>query len=710
VSADTVQRGDIQHKLAYSGEIRARQQISVLPKASGRVEQVLVDTGAEVKAGDTLAVLDQDSPWMQILQARAALAQAEARLAGLRAGPRAEDIAAARAGLIQQQARLQNMRAGGRAEDVKTAELGLTAAQAKLQALRNGAADDVRQAAQSAVDSDKDALAAAEAAFAALGSQNATNLQTAHSQVETLQAQVETAQAQIDAANAALANLTGSSAADVQAAQSAYDQAYAQLQIAQAALKQNYSPSQAALAQAQAALEAARGQRASSQAQQTALEQKSAAPCADLPGAPRNSTACNSAKAAATSAVGAAEAAVEAAKGQLDLLKRGGTPAQQAQLQAAADEAQAQVNTARARLEALKGGGIAAERAQAEAQKQQAQGQLVQAQASLKVAQANLGALKNGNLDAQVKSAQAQVTAATERLKSDQARLDVALRGPTDEDIQQAQAAVDQAEQQLVKARQPYTPADLQQQEQAVAAAAAQLHKTENPYTEQDLAAAQAAVDGAQAQLDAAQLQLAQTTIIAPVDGVIAERLVAPGALVNPQTPLVTLVPPALEVVVNVDESHLGQLARGQDVQLEVAAFPGQAFAAQVESISPTLDPKTRTATVHIQPKDTDSGLRPGMFAQLKIVAAEKHDVVVVPKSAIASGDNQPRVAVIDTTNTARLQPVQLGLQNDNFAEVLTGLSSGQLLVTSGVANVHDGDVVAPRTDSLSAVAQAATQ
>jgi HlyD family secretion protein len=78
VSADTVQRGDIQHKLAYSGEIRARQQISVLPKASGRVEQVLVDTGAEVKAGDTLAVLDQDSPWMQILQARAALAQATA--------------------------------------------------------------------------------------------------------------------------------------------------------------------------------------------------------------------------------------------------------------------------------------------------------------------------------------------------------------------------------------------------------------------------------------------------------------------------------------------------------------------------------------------------------------------------------------------------------------------------------------------------------
>jgi multidrug efflux pump subunit AcrA (membrane-fusion protein) len=62
VSADTVKRGDTQQTLALSGEVRAREQISVIPKASGRVEQLLVDSGAEVKAGDTIAVLDQDNP------------------------------------------------------------------------------------------------------------------------------------------------------------------------------------------------------------------------------------------------------------------------------------------------------------------------------------------------------------------------------------------------------------------------------------------------------------------------------------------------------------------------------------------------------------------------------------------------------------------------------------------------------------------------
>src|SRR5712664_1268027 len=73
VATDTAHRGDIQQTLAFSGEIRARQQISVLPKASGRVEQMLVEVGSQVKAGDTIAILDQDNPRMQVVQASAAV-------------------------------------------------------------------------------------------------------------------------------------------------------------------------------------------------------------------------------------------------------------------------------------------------------------------------------------------------------------------------------------------------------------------------------------------------------------------------------------------------------------------------------------------------------------------------------------------------------------------------------------------------------------
>jgi RND family efflux transporter MFP subunit len=710
VTAEPAHRGDIQQALAYSGDIRAKSQINVLPKSTGRIDQLLVDIGSKIKAGDTIAVLDQDNPAMQVLQSRASLAQAQAKLATLQVGARSEDVASAAAGRAQQQAKLQNMLNQGRSEDIKAAEAGLAASKAKLQSLLNGADDDVRQAQQSAVDADKTALASAQAAFAALGAQNSASTQGLQSQVDTLQAQITTAQAQITSADAALANLPGSTGADVQAAQSAYDAAYAQLQNSQAALKQNYNPTQASITQAQAALEAAKNQRLAAQANLTALEQSATGACAktNLPGGGvinPNSTACSAAKSSAEESINSGEAAVASAQGQLDLLKRGGAPAQQSQLQAAADQAQASVNSTRARLDALTNGGVALARAQADAQKQTAQGQMVQAQNNLITAQANLNAAKSGNLDSIVKAAQSQVTASEERLKSDQAKLDVTLRGPRDEDVQAAQASVDQADQQLLKARQPFTAFDLQGQQDAVAQADAQLQKAQNPYTDQDLAAAQATVDAAQAQLDIAQLGLKETTVLAPVDGTISDRLVSPGALVNPQTPLVTLLPPDLELVVNVEENQLGQVAAGQNVQLQVAAFPNQPFNALVKTIAPTVDTKSRTAAVHIEPNAAADKLRAGMFARLNIVTGSKQNALLVPKSAILNPGSAtgPTVLLIDDTGKVHKQPVSLGLHDDKFSEVLTGVDNGQLVATSSLSDLSEGDVVAPQVETRTA-------
>jgi RND family efflux transporter MFP subunit len=709
VSAEPAHRGDIQQALAYTGDIHAKSQFDVLPKSTGRVEKLLVDVGSQVKEGDTIAILDQDNPTMQVLQARANLDQAQAKLATIEAGARSEDVDAAAAALAQQQTKLQNMSTQGRSEDIKAAQANLASAQAKYQSLVDGADDDVRQAEQSAVDSDQSALASAEAAYAALGGQNAATTQNLKSQIESLQAQIDTANAQINSADAALANLPGSSAADLQNAQSAYDAAVSQLEAAQANLKQNYAPPQASIEQAQAALEAARNQRATAEAQQTALEQNVTGACAKQIVAPGltinpNGTACGDAKAAATEAIQSADKAIQSAQAQLDQLKRGGTPAQQIQLQTAVDQAQDQVQTTKARLDALQNGGIEATRAQLVAQKQQAQGQLVQAQQNLTTAQANLNAANSGNLDSLVKSAASQVTAASERLKSDQAKLDVTMRGPRDSDIAAAQAAIDQAQQQLLKARQPFTALDLQQQQEAVAQAQAQLQKVQTPYTEQDVQSAQATVEAAQAQLDIAQLGLNETTVLAPVDGVVAAKIAAPGALVNPQTPLVTLVPPDLELVVNVEENKLGQVAAGQPVQLSVDAFPTQPFNAIVKTIAPTVDTKSRTAAVHIEPNDPNGMLKAGMFARLNIVTASKQNALLVPRSAIlndASAGNA--VLMIDSDGVVHKKPVSLGIQNDKLSEILSGLDNGQLVATGSLSDIADGEVVAPQVETNTA-------
>src|ERR687886_2079080 len=138
VPAATAQTGEIQQTLSYSGDVRAKEQITVLPKASGRVQRVLVDVGSPVHAGDLLAELEQDSPEIQVLQARANLAAAQAKLATIQAGAKPDDVAAAEEAVGQQQARLAAMQAQGRAEDVAAAQAGVAAQSARLNLMLSG--------------------------------------------------------------------------------------------------------------------------------------------------------------------------------------------------------------------------------------------------------------------------------------------------------------------------------------------------------------------------------------------------------------------------------------------------------------------------------------------------------------------------------------------------------------------------------------------
>ena len=93
VPATPVERSDLQQTLSFSGDVRAQNQITVLPKASGRVQQVLVDIGTPVHAGDAIAQLESDSPEIAVLQARAALSAAQSKLAMIQAGGKPDDIA-----------------------------------------------------------------------------------------------------------------------------------------------------------------------------------------------------------------------------------------------------------------------------------------------------------------------------------------------------------------------------------------------------------------------------------------------------------------------------------------------------------------------------------------------------------------------------------------------------------------------------------------
>ena len=143
-------------------------------------------------------------------------------------------------------------------------------------------------------------------------------------------------------------------------------------------------------------------------------------------------------------------------------------------------------------------------------------------------------------------------------------------------------------------------------------------------------------------------------------------------------------------------------------MQLSVPAFPQQTFSGAVRSIAPTVDSKSRTAAVRIEPNDGASRLRAGMFAQLSIVTAEKQNALIVPKQAVLVGipGTEPLVITIAPDGRVHRQPVRLGLQSDTADEILAGIDDGQLVATSSLSDLTDGDIVAPVVDTRIALAR----
>lgn len=230
VQTAAVQRGGLSSELTYSGNVQARQRVSIVPKVSGRVTKMAVEQGSAVNQGDVLLEIEKDALAAQVAQAEAGLAAAQARLDGLRAGPRAEQIAQAEANLKAAQAQLDQLKAGPTAEQIQAAEAQVRLARNQL-------------------------FATQTAADAALGSQ----LPNTFTQ-DQKEAQSGVAYEQIMIAEANLAQLkAGPTAEQLAQAEAAVAAAKAQLDLVrQPTTQYDLQAAQAGVAQAQAAVDLAR--------------------------------------------------------------------------------------------------------------------------------------------------------------------------------------------------------------------------------------------------------------------------------------------------------------------------------------------------------------------------------------------------------------------------------------------------------------------
>ncbi len=172
----------------------------------------------------------------------------------------------------------------------------------------------------------------------------------------------------------------------------------------------------------------------------------------------------------------------------------------------------------------------------------------------------------------------------------------------------------------------------------------------------------------------------------------IIGRSVEPGNVVQPGKELMALAPAGeTQIVVQMDERHLAELAVGQKALASADAFPGERFAAELVYINPGVDATRGSVEVKLKVSDPPKFLRQDMTVSVDIEVARRADTVVVPTETVrdASGP-QPWVLAI-RGHRAERQPVRLGMRGDHSTEVLEGVAPGDELIPATNGLVRPG-------------------
>jgi RND family efflux transporter MFP subunit len=206
-----------------------------------------------------------------------------------------------------------------------------------------------------------------------------------------------------------------------------------------------------------------------------------------------------------------------------------------------------------------------------------------------------------------------------------------------------------------------------------------------------DLARAQLTQNGAR--LEELRINLQNTSVVSPVNGFVSKRTVDPGAMVNTNTAIASVVDISrLRLVANVVEKDLRMVSAGDTAVVEVDAYPGEKFTGKIARVAPVLDPATRTAVMEVEVPNGDYKLKPGMYARINLTIEEHDSALVIPKTAVVDYQSQRGVWVPNDNDRATFVPLKLGIENSEEIEVVSGLNEGARFVNAGAAAVRNND------------------
>lgn len=220
---------------------------------------------------------------------------------------------------------------------------------------------------------------------------------------------------------------------------------------------------------------------------------------------------------------------------------------------------------------------------------------------------------------------------------------------------------------------------------------------------------AQAEISKARSVIVEAKATMAKTVLRAPFDGVVAEVDIEVGEWTTPSPPALP-IPPVLDLIdptsmyvsAPMDEVDSSKIRQEQPVRVTLDPFPGKHYGGHVHRISAyVLDIEEQNRTVEIEVELDDrafaSTLLPGTSADVEVILSVKEGVPRIPTSALFEGQ---KVFVVEN-GVLRLRPIAIGLKNWDFAEIIDGLSEGDVVVISlDQEGLADGVSVVVRSSS----------
>jgi HlyD family secretion protein len=205
------------------------------------------------------------------------------------------------------------------------------------------------------------------------------------------------------------------------------------------------------------------------------------------------------------------------------------------------------------------------------------------------------------------------------------------------------------------------------------------------------LQSAEGALDSAKGKYEGAKAGLSYSEIRSPLDGVVTDRPLFAGEMANAGQAIVTVMDvSSLLAKVHLSEGQAGAIKPGAKAMLTIAGV-SEPVQGKVSLISPALDPGSTTLEVWVLVPNKDGAYRAGTPVHVSLAARTVADAVTVPNEAIiAAKSGSSAVMVIGPDGVAHQKAVQIGITDGHDTQILNGIQSGDLVVTTGAYGMDD--------------------